>query len=187
MNIKAIIGATGFICFSLPAVAADVFLEGGLHFGGDKLATVSSSGPDLDLRAGQLLSFAIGGYAELADSLQGRFSLGYKTDSINADNGDATFTRFPVEALIMHQSGKFMLGGGIAYHLSPRFEFTAPPAFTIDFDNALGFVLAFDYTSGGKFEGNWYLGGRITVIDYEVKGLSVNGNSVGVVAGFMFE
>jgi hypothetical protein len=86
----------------------------------------------------------------------------------------------------MHQSGNFMFGGGLAYHLSPKFDFSATPSFTIDFDDALGFVLGFDYNSKGVFQGDWFVGGRVTLIDYETPGLTVSGNSIGAVMGFMF-
>jgi hypothetical protein len=187
MKIIALICATGLACMSVPAAAANLFFEGGVHVGGDKLATATtSSGPDQNLRAGQLLSMAVGMQTMLAESLQGRVSVGFKFDRITASNGDATFTRVPIEALLMHQSGNFMLGGGIAYHLSPKYKFNVTPSYTVDFDNAMGLVLGFDYNSKGRFEHDWYVGGRVTLIDYKVSGASVSGNSIGAVIGYMF-
>jgi hypothetical protein len=187
IKISTLICAASLVCMSLPATAANLFFEGGVHFGGDKLATAySSSGPDQNLRAGQLLSMAVGMQTMLADSLQGRVSLGFKIDRITASNGNATFTRVPLEALLMHQSGNFMLGGGIAYHLSPKFDFNATPSTTVNFDDALGLVLGFDYNGKGKFEHDWYVGGRVTLINYKVSGVSISGNSIGAVIGYMF-
>lgn len=186
MGIKSLVIAASLAGLAMPAAATDMFVEAGIHVGGDELATTGDS----DLRAGQLFSLAVGVHTELTDSLQGRASLGYKFDVIDADNGDASIDRFPIEILVMKQSGNFMFGGGLAYHLSPEYEFNAGPSpFTVEFDDALGFMLAFDYNSKGKFEGDWYVGGRITLIDYESSDLveTVSGNSVGAVIGFMFE
>lgn len=184
---KILICAATLAFVSIPASATDLFFQGGIHVGGDKLATAtSSSGFDQNLRAGQLLSFSVGVHTELNDSLQARVSAGYKLDSIRASNGDANFTRIPIEALLMHKSGNFMLGGGLAYHVSPRFEFNVSPSYSINFDNALGLVLGFDYNGKGRFEHDWYVGGRMTIIDYKVAGLSVNGNSIGAVIGYLF-
>lgn len=185
MNNKTVVSAVSLLVLSMPVAATDMFVEAGLHLGGD---TIASTTANQDLKAGQLISLAVGVHSELAASVQGRLSLGYKFDTISANDGDASFSRFPIEALILQQSGNFMLGGGIAYHLSPEFEINSPGANgTIEFDDALGFVLAFDYNSKGKFAGDWYVGGRVTLIDYEVSGFSISGNSIGAVVGYMWE
>lgn len=184
---KALIAVVCLTCTSMPAIATDMFIEAGIHLGGDTLATASSGNYDEKLKAGQLLSLAVGIHTELGEAVQGRLSLGYKFDSVSADNGDATFDRFPIEALVMKRSGSFMFGGGLAYHLSPEYEFNVSPSFTIEFDDAVGLVLAFDYNSKGEFADDWFVGGRITLIDYEAQGITVDGNSIGAVIGFMFE
>ncbi len=121
--------------------------------------------------------------------LQGRISLGYKVDDINASNGSFKFSRFPLEFLLMDQNSNWLLGGGLAYHLSPKFTADASSiglSRTDTFDNALGYVLAFDYNSKGHFEHDWYVGGRVTIIDYKNQYGSASGNSIGAVIGYLF-
>jgi len=190
MKVNALICTASLVCMSMPVVAANLFLEGGVHFGGDSLANVSfTNGDSQKIKAGQLLSVAAGGYMPIGNSLQGRFSLGYKVDRINANNGDIRFSRFPLDFLLMHQINNWMLGGGAAYHLSPKLKADASSvglSGTATFDNALGYVLAFDYNSKGHFTNDWYVGGRVTVIDYKNQYGSASGNSIGAVVGYLF-
>lgn len=190
MKAKALICAASLACMSLPAAATGMFFEGGIHVGGDALVNVSfTNGDSQKVKAGQLLSVAIGVHTELADALDGRISLGYKIDEINANNGSFKFTRYPLEFLLMQHNNNWMLGGGVAYHLSPKFTADAGSiglSGTANFDNALGYVLAFDYNSKGKFDHDWYVGGRVTIIDYKNAYGSASGNSIGAVIGYMY-
>jgi hypothetical protein len=190
MKIKALICAASLACVSVPAAATGTFFEGGVHVGGDDLVSVTfTSGDTQKVKAGQLLSVAIGGYTDLGQSVQGRLSLGYKVDRVNASNGEIKFSRFPVEMLFMKQYSNWMVGGGLAYHLSPKLTVNTGSvglSGTATFDNALGYLLAFDYNSNGSFTHDWYVGGRITVIDYKNGYGSVSGNSIGAVIGYLF-
>jgi hypothetical protein len=178
------------VTISTSTFATGLFFEGGLHLGGDTLIeVVLTNGETEKVKAGQLLSLAVGVHTDISDSLQGRLSLGYKFDFITADNGDIEFTRIPIEFLLMQQSGSWMFGGGVSYHLSPKLTADAPViglVGTVNLDDALGFVIAFDYNTQGIFESAWYMGGRITIIDYENQFGSVSGNSVGVVFGYLY-
>ena len=191
MKIFHLVGAAVMLCMASRAMATDLFIEGGIHLGGETVATASFTNGDTEkIKAGELLSFAIGFHTELSDSVQGRFSIGYKFDSINAENGDLDFSRVPLEFLVMQRYTYWMLGGGLTYHLSP--EFTADvassvgPSGTVEFDDSLGVVIAFDYNSKGNFDHDWYVGGRVTLIDYDNQFGSVRGNSLGAVIGFLF-
>jgi len=190
MKISHIVVTSVLVMLSQRTLAADIFVEGGIHLGGDTIVEVAFTNGDTEkLKAGELLSLALGVQSDISETLQGRVSIGYKFDSISADNGDLDFTRMPLEVLVMNKGGYWMLGGGIGYHLSPKLKADAISiglSGTADFDDALGFVLAADYNSKGEFAGDWYLGGRITIIDYENQFGSISGNSVGVVLGYMF-
>ncbi len=181
--------ATGLLMASCTATATDVFVEGGIHLGGDTLASTSGSYSQ-DLKAGQLLSVAVGIHTALSESAQARISIGYKFDSVDADNGSTDFDRVPLELLAMYRASPyFYIGAGVTRHIAPTFNFDISGFGTgeIEFDDANGLVFGFDYNSKGEFNGDWFVGGRVTIIDYETSGLTVSGNSVGAVLGFMFE
>lgn len=171
------------------ASALDVYFEGGVHFGGDDLVQVTyTDGGSDSIQAGRLLSLAIGVTGQISYNVQGRASLGYKYDFIKADNGTVSFSRMPLDMLAMYYKHQWMFGGGLTFHLSPEVEVdvtpstAGPPAY----DNAYGLVLAFDYNTNGYYQRDWYLGGRVTLINYKNTTGSFRGNSVGVVFGYMF-
>ncbi len=178
------------ILLSARSYAAGVYFEGGVHLGGDTLVEVAfTDGSTEKIKAGQLLSLAIGWHMAVTETMNARVSLGYKEDSISAQNGDVTFSRVPLDFLLFTQNGSWMLGGGVTYHQSPKFNADAASIGllgTAKLDNALGFVLAADYDTHGMFDHSWYIGGRITIIDYENQFGSVSGNSIGVVVGYLF-
>jgi len=190
MKTTHLLSAGVLLCLSSQASATGLFFEGGIHVGGETMVGVTfTSGDTEKIKAGELLSLAVGVHTELSDTLQGRFSIGYKFDSINAENGDLDFSRVPLEFLVMQRYTYWMLGGGITYHLSPELTADAPSvglSGTAKFDDSLGFVFAFDYNSNGNFTRDWYVGGRVTLIDYDNQFGSVRGNSLGAVIGFLF-
>ncbi len=175
---------------SFRSMAAGAFVEAGAHLGGDTLVEVSfTDGSTESLKAGQLISLAVGWHTELSETLSSRISLGYKFDSITAQNGDIEFTRVPLELLLLTQNGSWLVGGGVTYHMSPKFTADAATIGllgTAKLDDALGFVLAADYNTHGIFDREWYIGARITVVDYENNLGSVSGSSIGVVIGYLF-
>lgn len=171
--------------FPVSSNAVDIFLQGGLHTGGDDLVTATFTNGDTEkLKGGGLFSFSAGLGSDVAENLEARLMAGVKFDTIEADNGDAKFVRYPIEALLMYKSGeKVYVGGGLSYHLNPSISGSGlAGGLNIDFDNALGLVVELDYmlSNGG------YLGVKLTSIDYEVNGQSASGNSIGAILGFRF-
>ena len=165
--------------------ALDIYLQAGLHFGGDELGTVTfTSGETESLKAGELFSLSAGVGFDVTENLESRFLAGLKFDMIDAENGTVDFTRYPLEALLMYKaSEEILIGGGLSYHLNPSVSGEGFAAGAdIDFDNALGFVLEFDY----QLPTDVYFGVKLTSIDYEVAGISVNGSSIGAIVGIRF-
>lgn len=166
-----------------PASAQNLNLEVGLHAGGDELVRVIyTSGSSSSVKAGQLLSLAIGAGFNISKNLASRITFGYKTDFATATNGDVSFSRYPVNLLLLYKAGRFQLGGGITYHISPKLSGSGVASFVnTDFDNATGGLLEADYF----FSQSSYFGFRYTSINYTLKStsISVDGNSVGVVLG----
>jgi len=121
---------------------------------------------------------------DLTDSAYIRTLIGWKFDSVQAENGDLSFDRYPLDVMFFHQTGKWSVGGGLTYHMSPKFSGSGVASgLNINFNDALGFAFEVNH----QFN-KMYLGGKFTVIDYELQNssISVSGNSLGIVLGFVF-
>lgn len=182
------------LLISSSAQSASVFLEGGLHFGGDVVATVLFvDGSTETLKAGELLSGSIGLIADINDDLELRSSLGIKMDLLLAENGDASFTRFPLEAMLFTKGESVSFGLGVSYHIGPNFNasgLSGGSDINVNYDDALGVVAEADYMLGSQKQA--YLGIKATFIEYDrtTSGFGVasaiNGDSIGVVIGVRF-
>ncbi len=178
----------GLLAVNTLASASGLVLEGGLHFGGDELARATVNGSPTSIDAGALLSFGIGAGFDLAPDIESRVTIGIKFDEITASNGDISFTRYPIDVLFLYNVGDWKLGGGITYHLNPKYEENGVgTGLRAEFDDALGLLLEIDRNLGIV-----YVGARVTLIDYEsipsatVRKATFNGDSIGIVAGMRF-
>lgn len=158
----------------------------GLDFGGEKMVTMQyENGNKNDIRAGELAYLNTGVIIPNGTSdFETQFTIGWKFDSSNADNGDVSFYRYPIEIMQFYKPGRLRLGGGITYHLNPSLNGSGVASYIgADFDNALGFVLQGDISFG-----QYYTGLKYTAIEYEVEGYEgkVNGDSGGIVLGLRF-
>lgn len=162
--------------------ASGLILEGGLHFGGDRLATVYTSNGTSDINAGGQYSFAIGVGLDLAPDVESRITIGIKEDGVFGRNGDVRFTRYPIDVLVLKRADGWKIGGGVTYHMNTEYSDTYY-GYTVPFDDALGLLVELDRELGAV-----YIGGRLTLINYQITGdtTKFNGNSFGVVAGIKF-
>jgi len=167
------------------SASADVrpMVIGGLFFGGDTL--VPTTGGDLD--AGGLLYFGAGIMIEPEGSnLAFQATLGYKWDTIEFDipRGDSKISSNPLEFIAFFKSEDIRLGAGIAYHMNPEWHYCDEffGCFTVDFDNATGFIIEGDFQSVETFS----FGIRFTSIDYKTDGFTVNANSIGLIGAVYF-
>jgi len=172
---------------STQANASGLFVQGGLHFGGDELASVSFvGGSNEEIDAGGLLSFTIGMDAALNESIGLRVGLGTKFDTVSAENGDVDFSRIVLDALLFyHVSEDWHLGAGFTHHSSVEFTGSGfASGLDVDFDDATGLLLALDY----QLNERGYVGARLTQIDYTIPNVTgeASGNSIGVVIGYRF-
>ena len=187
---KIILSIVSTILFlTAPTVqASNLLLEAGIHAGGDELVNVTFvGGMEQSMKAGGLISLSVGLISEIDETLELRTTLGYKFDSITMENGDLDFSRYPITAMLFNKGEKFSMGIGTTYHLNPKFKSSGFAGnFTVDFDNAIGFIAEVDY----KLNERAYVGIQLTTIDYEVNTTlgsdKVNGNSFGVVTGARF-
>lgn len=154
---------TVLACTPLQAPAAGLVLTGEIAFGGDDMVVVTNGD---DLQAGELLNLGIGYDFDLnaAKSLLLRTGINYKFTAVDASNGDADFTRWPLDLILVWRQGTASLGAGLTYHLSPSYEATVNGLSTkVDFDDAPGFLLQ----AGLMVTPTMELGARVTLIEYE--------------------
>ena len=191
------------LCLALATTTATLQAEGtnkthqwqgivssGITFGGDELATVETEGvfgsdDTEDIKAGELFFIAGGGLYQ-HKNIQLQATLGYHIDGVFAENGETSFTRWPLELLAFKKMGKFRLGGGLTHHLNPTFEFDLDddtlPKEEVDFDNATGLVIEADYF----FTNNFGLGLRHTSIEYKTTNSKVDGSHTGIILTYTF-
>ena len=162
-------------------------IETGIYFGGDRLVDVEfNDGYDESIDAGGVFDISGGFALEVDPTTDIQLSVGYRGDSVTAFNGSVDWRRYPIELKAFYVGHNFRLGAGVTYHMNPRLDSSGFSNEEIDFKNAYGFV--------GEVDHLWpfglYLGLKFTAIDYEVdepgSNEKVNGNSVGIVLGYMF-
>ncbi|OUR62725.1 hypothetical protein A9Q73_09940 [Bermanella sp. 47_1433_sub80_T6] len=169
-------------------------LHFGLGFGGDTLAEVEfDDGSDQEVKAGA--GIILGGFVEAplndinGQPIFAKIAFSYMSDSVNATNGDASFTRFPFDALLMTQVDRIKLGAGITYHLNPTYEvdFGGIVSGEAEFDNALGLALEanLELPEGGYWDGV-EVGLRYTSISYKADGGDVDGSGLAITMGTTF-
>jgi len=135
-----------------------------LDFGGDDLVTVSfTDGDSQDVKAGQGVAFAVGGWfrpmQNLPLELQG--ALGYKYVTTAASDADIKVTRSTLQLNAVYRfANDWYLSGGLLRHMSP--ELDGDGFFEdIEFDDANGF----------SFEAGWkWIGLHYTTMDYSSDG-----------------
>ena len=185
MSFKSFLFFVSIFCFSTQSLA-DAFIQGGLHFGGDTLATVDFvSLGDQKIEAGGLLSGSVGYEADINESLLAKLSAGIKFDSISASNGDVDFTRYPLTAMLFMKGENLHFGLGLTRHIGVELSVDGfSGATTADFDDATGFVAQLDYLLNER----GYISLKFTSIDYELanSSIEVDGSSIGLLVGFRF-
>ena len=160
----------------------------GLEAGGDKVIEFQyedGSTPDVTAGGGLLLS---GGAAlQLAPILDAQVNVGFKYRTIPAaTNQDATWMRFPVEALLFFRAPNGVrVGGGTTVHLANTLKASGGVLNSkMDFKNKPGFLLQAEYVARSvSFDV------RYTIMDYEVErggSGTISANSIGVGVSYLF-
>jgi hypothetical protein len=196
-----ILPAAGNAAADEPARAGEMqwFVGLGITHGGDKLAEVEvefdGDREDENIRAGDLLSLAAGTVVYLPRSpVSIQASIGYHVDFVSADNGDVEFDRYPFEFIPFYNFGNHRLGSGVSYHLSPELDLGDAGGPKVEFKDAAGWLVEYDYSFSGWRNGGLVLGARYMWIDYKVDkvdgervdGFRFDGNHFGIHADFMF-
>ena len=156
----------------------------GYDTGGDEVVAVTfSSGKTDSIRANEGLYLG-GGVSILNGARNVEFlgTLSVKYQGLHASNGDLTWIRFPLDALVFYRLQSFRLGGGLTYVIHPRLKGSGEVSnINETLNNAPGVVLQGDYLMGRVS-----LGLRYTLLDYRVGGNTVKSNGLGASFGFTF-
>lgn len=158
------------------------FLFGiGLTAGGEDLLDVKyTDGSSEEMESGGLFDIKLGALYRLADSpVSFQTTLGYHGDSIEAQNGDASFSRLPIDFITFYNKDKHRFGLGGTYHLNTNLEIDLPDLKgDLDFDNALGGVVEYGYS----FDKNVIFGVRYVDIAYTIENtsLEIDGSHFGL-------
>ncbi len=167
---------------------ADWVVAIGLDAGGDELAELEyENGNETSINAGQLFSLSGGVIFKTAPthfpSLETQLTVGYKIDTSFASNGDVTWSRYPIELLEFYTVNNWRFGGGFTYHINPKLDGDGIASnINFSFDDAFGYIIE----AGYLFRDFFYVDLRYTGIEYSKWNISIDGNSVGVIAGFRF-
>jgi len=162
--------AFAFALAAPSAAVADVqgIFKAGYDVGGDEVVSVPmTDGSTSTIKANEGFYLG-GGIAFLNSDRDWEFDLtvAYKFKMIDATNGDVTFSRWPVEALVFYRFDYFRVGGGVTYHMSPKLEGTGVVSgLDIKLKDALGGVLQAYW----RITEDVTLGVRYTFLEYEAK------------------
>ncbi len=170
-----------------PARATNVrpMFKVGADFGGDELVTVVfTNGDTRTIHANDGL-FLGGGVSILNDEkdLEAEIALSFKFDTINASNGEVTWSRWPLDALLFYRMPSLRLGGGLTYHINPELKGSGAVGNIFDkFDNALGIILQADYSISERH----HIGVRYTSIEYKLNAPGLQGTAKSNGFGLVF-
>ncbi len=174
----------GVVFATSQAVAAEVkgHAKVGYDTGGDTLVTVVFNNGDREnIKANQ--GFFFGGGVSIVTqdkAIETEISLTYKVDDITASNGDVTWSRWPLDALVFYRWDKVRVGGGLTDHFSPKLSGGGVVSgLNVSFKTSVGEILQADWRITEKMN----LGARYTILDYELKNTNtkIKSNGLGIV------
>ena len=154
-------------------------LQGGLTGGGDKLVEAQVVSDfwggfrtyNESIRAGGLLQFGAGVLWQPSEiPLAVQATINYHVDSITADNGDATWSRMPIEVLAYYTGvPRWRFGGGARWVKDAELEIDLVRNERFGYKDATGYVLEAGFAVTPRF----WISGRYVNEDYELE--SYNG------------
>jgi hypothetical protein len=114
-------------------------------------------------------------------------TVGYHFSSINAENGDASFSRVPLDFLYYYQPSNLSFAIGGTYHVAVNYEADVPYYYAdVDFENSLGAIAEIGYAVNSRV----LMTLRFTKIEYEVEsyfgGGELSGDHLGLGLRFGF-
>lgn len=180
------VALVSIIPYVFPASSyARVLIELGVHTGEEEITLIDGSNAVIQsTKAGSLYSFSLGGTIDLTDNLETQLSVGIKSDANFAKDYEASWVRYPLNAILFYRKENFRLGIGATAHLFPKYEVSSTTVNASNtYEDAIGAILEFDY----RINELAHLGLRYTDIDYvrENDGQSFDGSSIGLMIIFL--
>jgi len=164
----------------IPSSFAEVLLEAGIHTGGDEITLLDNSNTVIEsTRAGSKYTLNIGGTKSFTDNVEAQFSLGIKSDASYSADKEASWVRYPLNAMLFYRTNKFRVGLGATAHFYPEFKVSGTTQnVSTKYEDAIGALFEIDY----RLDSVFHLGLRYTDINYvsETNGQSFDGSSVGL-------
>ncbi|MEY2843593.1 MAG: hypothetical protein RI920_1630 [Pseudomonadota bacterium] len=167
----------------------------GLTFGGDQIGrtfeTISSTGSrdTKRIRAGGFADFRGGAEYQLqGQPMAIELSIGYHFDSVSADNGDVSFSRYPLEVIGHYALNEYWrLGAGVRKSLSAKTSVSGAGADITDnakYTSSAGLLIEAEYfmTPQFSFKGRYVS----ETFKPENGGKDVSGNHGGIYGMFYF-
>lgn len=172
--LKTTLILSSFISFSSHA---EIYYDIGVELGGETLRETTA---DDEVNAGGGLRFTLGYETSKREETSYRFSFSLLDDEIVALDGEASISTTVLEGSVVKNHGKDHFGGGLTLHMSPEYNENTDfgGSFKIDFDDAVGFFLFYEHAFSAS--ANARIGGRITSLDYEVNGFTLDAGGVGI-------
>ena len=189
MTFKLVLAALVFIIpfVFIPSANARTIAELGIHTGGDEMTLVDDSNVVIEsTKAGKLYSLALGGTLALSDKTEAQFTFGIKSDSNFTTNSEASWVRYPFNAILFYNYENFRLGLGATAHLFSKYKVSGDTKnASSTFKNSIGGLLEIDYRVAKQL----HLGLRYTNIQYEREddGRRFDGNSIGLLLILLME
>lgn len=92
----------------------------GASFGGDSIASAQyTNGNNVNIRAGEVVTFKGGAEFALSPSWTLQTTIGWHFAKANANNGNVTFQRYPLEGIVFYQAApNFRMGLGLRKSLN---------------------------------------------------------------------
>jgi hypothetical protein len=157
--------------------------------GGEQISNVKlEDGDSKKVKANQGISFAAGFRIQPSKNSEIQTTIGWKSGGAFASNGNVSWSSLPVEGTFLTKINKLLIGGGISYFLNPKQDADDAGkgyASNIDYDNALGYHVKLSYEPEAT---SYRIGAKYTMVDFdpEKKGKTVDGNSFGIFAEYVF-
>lgn len=160
----------------------------GITGGGEKLGTlVYTNGDSATLSSGGLIDFRGGAeYQIQGQPVAIELSIGYHFDKANATNGDASFTRYPLELIGHYAINEYWrVGLGLRKSLSTELKVTINSDVTTKFTSTVGPLIEAEYfvTPQFSFKGRYVVENFTSDDQYKDK---LKGSHGGIYGMFYF-
>ncbi|AZZ91311.1 hypothetical protein EUZ85_11450 [Hahella sp. KA22] len=150
-------------------------LTGGFTFGGDDIAKFEyTNGDTEEVEAGGLVNLGLGALWQSKEQpIAAQVTLNYQFDHTSAKNGDATFGRVPLEAVVFYTGVQdWRFGAGVRYVANPELDVEIDGVDgNVEYKSTVGLVVE----AGYRVTNNLWVNVRGVSEKYEAESASIEG------------